>query len=173
MTACGADADSGSQAGTAGNAATGATATDGTGTDGAGTDGAGTEGAATDAAAGGAAGSCLEGSADCDDTPGATGTGGVESGADGSVPLGEAVAAGIQGPFLVSGYLVVDGSGARLCEMLLESLPPQCGGTSLALDPPEAPAGAGTTTEGGVTWSDELVLVEGEIVDGTFVVRTG
>jgi len=128
------------------------------------------DGAATAGAAGGAAGICLEGSTDCEDTP--TGTGGVESGADGSVPLGEAVAAGIQGPFLMSGFLVVDGGGARLCEALGESFPPQCGGTSIPLQPAEAPAGAATTTEGDVTWTEQPLLVEGEIVDGFFVVRT-
>ena len=128
--------------------------------------------AATRRRPGGAADSCLEGSTGCDDTPSASGTGGVESGPDGSVPVGEAVAAGIQGPFLVSGFLVVDADGARLCEALAESFPPQCGGTSVPLQPAEAPAGAATTTEGDVTWSEQPVLVEGEIVDGVFVVRT-
>ena len=123
-------------------------------------------------AAGGAASSCLEGSTDCDDTPGATGTGGVESAPDGSVPVGEAVAAGIQGPFLISGFLVVDASGARLCEALAESFPPQCGGTSVPLQPAEAPPYATTITEGDVTWTDQPLLVGGEIVDGAFVVRT-
>ena len=122
--------------------------------------------------AGGAASSCLEGSTGCDDTPGATGTGGVESAPDGSVPVGDAVAAGVQGPFLISGFLVVDASGARLCEALAESFPPQCGGTSIPLQPAEAPAGSTTTTEGDVTWTDQPLLLEGEIVDGAFVVRT-
>ena len=121
-------------------------------------------------AAGGAAGACLKGATVCADIP--TGTGGVTSGPDGSVSVGDAVAAGIQGPFLISGYLVADDEGARLCEALAESFPPQCGGTSLLLEPAEAPADAVTTTEGDVTWSGEPVLVEGEIVDGTFVVRT-
>ena len=127
---------------------------------------------AADAPAGGPAAACETGTVECDDTPGATGTGGVQSGADGSVPVGEAVAAGIEGPFLVSGFLVVDGGGARLCEALAESFPPQCGGTSVQLEPAQTPAGAVTTTEGDVTWSDQPVLVEGEIVDGVFVVRT-
>lgn len=128
--------------------------------------------AATGAAAGGAGGAsgiCLEGSTGCQDAP--TGTGGAESGADGSVPVGEAVSAQIQGPFLMSGYLLIDGGGARLCEALAESFPPQCGGTSVLLMPAEAPAGATTTTEGDVTWTEQPLLVEGEIVDRVFVVR--
>lgn len=123
-------------------------------------------------AAGAAADSCLEGSTGCDDTPGATGTGGVESGADGSVGVADAVAAGIQGPFLLSGFLVVTEADARVCAALLESFPPQCGGTSVVLEPARAPAGAATTTEGAVTWSEQPVLVEGELLDGVFVVRT-
>ncbi|MFC3689432.1 hypothetical protein [Aquipuribacter hungaricus] len=123
-------------------------------------------------ATGDAAAACLEGSVGCDDTPGATGTGGVESGADGSVPVGEAVAGGVQGPFLMSGYLVAVGGDVRLCEALAESSPPQCGGTSVPLEPAQPPAGATTTTQGDVTWSDAPVAVEGELVDGVFVVRT-
>jgi hypothetical protein len=124
---------------------------------------------ATDAAAGGgAASACLEGAEDCDDIP--TGTGGPQSGADGSVPVGEAVAAGIQGPFLMSGYYVADADGAQLCEALAESFPPQCGGTSIRLDPADAPAGATTTSEGEVTWSEEPISVEGQIDGDVFVV---
>lgn len=137
---------------------------------GSGTQGTGVAGAGGDA--GGDAAACLEGSVGCDDTPDATGTGGVESGPDGSVPVGEAVAGGVQGPFLVSGYLVAVGGDVRLCGSLAESSPPQCGGTSVPLEPAQTPAGATTTTQGDVTWSDAPVAVEGELVDGTFVVRT-
>ena len=125
-------------------------------------------------AAGDVAAACAEGAVDCLDATSTTapGTGGVSSGADGSVPVGEAVAAGIQGPFLMSGFLVVDGEGARLCEALAESFPPQCGGTAIPLQPAEAPAGATTTTEGDVTWTEQPLLVEGEILDGVFMIRT-
>lgn len=133
-----------------------------------GPDPAATDPPATDAAGGGAASACLEGAADCDDIP--TGTGGPQSGADGSVPVGEAVAAGIQGPFLMSGYYVADADGAQLCELLAESFPPQCGGTSIRLDPADVPAGATTTSEGEVTWSEEPISVEGQIDGDVFVV---
>lgn len=115
-----------------------------------------------------AAAVCLEGASGCDDAP--TGTGGPESGPDGSVPVADAVAAEIQGPFLMSGYYLGDGSGARLCESLAESFPPQCGGVSIPLDESGSTVDAPTTTEGDVTWTDAPVAVEGEIVDGVFVV---
>lgn len=124
--------------------------------------------AATEAEAGAAGAICLEGSADCEDIP--TGTGGVESGADGSVPVADAVAAGIDGGFLMSGFYLADGDGARLCEALAESFPPQCGGASIALEPAEPPAGATTTTEGDVTWSEQPISVEGQIDGDVFVV---
>lgn len=117
---------------------------------------------------GDAAGACLEGAADCADVP--TGTGGPQSGPDGSLPVADALAAGVDGPFLMSGYYLVDGTGARLCEALAESFPPQCGGASIALDETGTAVEASTTTEGDVTWSDAPVPVEGEIVDDVFVV---
>lgn len=84
--------------------------------------------------------------------------------------MADALAAGVDGPFLMSGYYLVDGTGARLCEALAESFPPQCGGASIALDETGTAVEASTTTEGDVTWSDAPVPVEGEIVDDVFVV---
>jgi hypothetical protein len=136
--------------------ACGADASDPAGVDGAG----GTDGAVASA--------CLEGAEDCDDIP--TGTGGPQSGADGSVPVAEAVAAGIDGPFLMSGFYLAAGDDARLCEALAESFPPQCGGASIRLDPGDVPEGATTTTEGEVTWSEEPISVEGQIDGDVFVV---
>ena len=143
LTACGADGS------TAGDGTT-AAPRDGTG------------------AAGGAASACLEGAADCEDVP--TGTGGVESGPDGSLAVADAVAVGVDGPFLMSGYYVADGEQARLCEALAESFPPQCGGASAVLDESGASVEAVTTTEGEVTWSDEPVAVEGRFDGDVFVV---
>lgn len=127
-------------------------------------------GATDDTGSGGAAGACLEGSVGCDDTPLATGTGGAESGADGSVPVVQVVTTPIDGFFLVSGYYVAAGDGARLCESLAESSPPQCGGASLPLELGGVDLTAETTTEGDVSWSVAPVSLEGQVVDGVFVV---
>lgn len=122
-----------------------------------------------DPGSGGPAGACLEGATECADIP--TGTGGPESGPDGSLTVADAVTAGVDGPFLMSGYYyLVDGGGARLCEYSEESFPPQCGGASIALDESGTAVDAPTTTEGDVTWSVGIVTVEGEIVDDVFVV---
>lgn len=121
----------------------------------------------TDTDAAGAA--CLAGDPECADVP--TGTGGPESRPDGSLLLSDAVGAGVDGPFLVAAYYVDAGDGARLCSALLESFPPQCGEPSLILDDPSVIDGAVLTTEGDVTWSGDLVTVEGEIDGDTFVTR--
>ncbi|NIR41603.1 MAG: hypothetical protein GWN79_26950, partial [Actinobacteria bacterium] len=70
------------------------------------------------------------------------------------------------GVIAVKGFVVADADGIRLCDLLAESLPPQCGGTWIelanldAIDPDEL------KTEQGVTWTDFPVTVLGEIVDG-------
>lgn len=134
--------------------------------------GCGTEEATEPAGAGAAGGACLTGATECADIP--TGTGGAVSGPDGSLPVADVVAVqadgGIDGGFLVSGYYVAAGDEARLCEALLESFPPQCGGDSLPLDTSGTAVQADTRTEGDVTWSEERISVEGQLVDGVFVV---
>lgn len=87
-----------------------------------------------------------------------------------AVPIVEAVAGDVQGPFLVSGYYLAGPDGQRLCEALAESFPPQCGGTSVILDGGGTLADLATSTEADVSWSDAPVTIEGEFVDGRFVV---
>lgn len=117
---------------------------------------------------GGASGACLEGATTCADFP--TGTGGVTSQPDGSVLVEDAVSSGIDGPFLIKGWSVSDDQGARLCASLLESMPPQCGLPSIEFETGGADLAGDFVTEAGVTWSEEPVSVEGQVVDGVFVV---
>ncbi len=104
----------------------------------------------------------------CADIP--TGTGGVESLPDGSVAVADVAATPIDGPFVMSGFWLDDGTGPRLCEALAESFPPQCGGASVPLDLRGAAAPDGLQQEGEVQWSEEPTSVEGQVVDGVFVV---
>jgi len=83
-----------------------------------------------------------------------------------SVP--EARAAATEGSLHVAGLLIDDGSGWRLCEQVLESYPPQCGGDTLSvqnLDPSLFPL----EEEGGVRWQDGATLV-GELEGDTLTV---
>ena len=131
------------------------------------------------------AAACEEGTPDCQDTlvggdeplflddeP----RGGLEpsSGSSGLVIGGgltveEALNTDVVGPIAVQGFIVADGDHARLCDLLAESLPPQCGGAFVdvadlgVIDPDDL------TSAQGVTWSDHPVTILGEIVDGTLV----
>ncbi len=116
-----------------------------------------------------AAGACLTGSTDCEDIP--SGTGGPSSQPDGSVLLADAVAAGIDGPFLVQAFYLADASGERLCSALAESFPPQCAEPSLVLDNTAGADLGDLTVEGDVSWSESTITLEGEILDGSFVTR--
>lgn len=87
-----------------------------------------------------------------------------------SLSPSQVLAAGsIDGSFVVEGYLFVDADGnAQLCEMILESYPPQCGGDSLPV------AGDLSTIElssdQGLSWTDSPVALEGSFDGTTFTI---
>lgn len=101
-----------------------------------------------------------------------------DNGASGTFPAGtepisiaEALTSTEDGPLLVEGYLVVTPEGARLCEALAESFPPQCGGDSLILDEPDPSALEQVTTEGDVSWTDNPVQMLGSVDGNTMSVQ--
>ena len=99
---------------------------------------------------------------------------------DGGLSVAEALDTDAAGVIAVSGFIVADETSVRLCELLAESLPPQCGGASIVL--------AGVTADGlnelpggekwglqiaqDVTWTNEIVSLIGEVVEGEFVIDT-
>ena len=54
----------------------------------------------------------------------------------GGLSVSEALANDLDGPLLVRGYVIVRDDEYRLCESILESDPPQCGGRSLRIEGP-------------------------------------
>ncbi|MGM0617953.1 MAG: hypothetical protein ACQEUI_07390 [Actinomycetota bacterium] len=84
--------------------------------------------------------------------------------------VGEAIALEAEGSVHVSGLLIDDGSGWRLCDEVLESYPPQCGGDALRLEGFD-PTGLPLEESGEVRWQTEGTVV-GEI-DGDTLVVTG
>ena len=136
----------------------------------------------------GASGTCLAGEPDCndigamgdpqdlpsgDDVPTLVDSGGVVSGGmtvDGGLEVSEALAGDATGVIAVQGYLVDSGSGAKLCEALAESFPPQCGGASVPVSGYEEMIDVPLNNNQNTTWTDERVTLFGEIIDGTFVV---
>jgi hypothetical protein len=136
-------------------------------------------------AGGGAAGTCLEGTGDCNDTPGtpleplptqdenADGPGETDSATGFVVGNGltvtEALSGDAEGTLAVGGFIVANESGTFLCEALAESFPPQCGGESIAVEGlaiDEYPV----EEEGAVRWTNNAVVLFGEVVDGVLVI---
>jgi hypothetical protein len=124
-----------------------------------------------------AAGACLEGTEDCEDTlfPGdepVTPLPGDSQGmpiAGGGLTVAEALETDATGIIMVTGFYVDSGSGPLLCDALAESYPPQCGGASIPLGDiaPVDPESIQSVQD--TSWSDDQVIVVGEIVDGVLV----
>jgi hypothetical protein len=85
---------------------------------------------------------------------------------DGGLTVAEALATDATGVLAVKGFVVADGDEVRLCDALLESYPPQCGGDSVVLDSLEVVDPDALTAEGAVTWTDSPQTVFGELADG-------
>ena len=97
------------------------------------------------------------------------------SGIGPGISIGEALTSDLEGPLLVNGHLHVQNGQVRLCELLAESFPPQCAGKFLAVKGLDLMTVDGLTSEGSVTWSDQLVqvlgTVEGEVLTVAGTVR--
>ena len=87
-----------------------------------------------------------------------------------SMSVPEILTGDVTGAAAVKGFLVVDAGGARLCEMLADSYPPQCGGEALPITNYEEFLGVPTQEAQGVTWTDDVVSFLGLIIDGTLIV---
>jgi hypothetical protein len=119
----------------------------------------------------GSAATCPEGTIDCDDTPaGGVGPPGPPGGdgqagllVDGGLSVSEAIAYEGTEVVAVQGFVVVRDGTARLCELLAESFPPQCGGANVVITNPEALSGAVLIEEGTTQWSENYVSVLGNI----------
>ena len=128
-----------------------------------------------------AAGACLVDEPECNDI-GVPAAGGElpPPGDDGEVVTGgmtaeprtvsEVLVSDIGGVFAIEGFLFDDGSGPVLCETLAESFPPQCGGASLPVTGHEEVVDVPLIMEQGVTWTDGVVVLFGEYVDGALEV---
>lgn len=69
----------------------------------------------------------------------------------------------------VLGFVLWDAANARLCEVLMESFPPQCGGTSVIIANPEALDEGTLESAREVKWTDESVELSGRF-DGTMLI---
>ncbi|MDX1450240.1 MAG: hypothetical protein R3246_14400, partial [Acidimicrobiia bacterium] len=113
------------------------------------------------------AGACLAGDPDCQDIGDPNAEGPPADASDEPITPSDSLspsqvldAGSIDGSFVVEGFLFIDADGnARLCDSVLESYPPQCGGESIAIagDLSEIEM----TSDQGLSWTDYTVLLEG------------
>ena len=120
----------------------------------------GSESVSTEA---GADDACLVGASECDDTA-SSDLPAVEP--ERGVSVTDATSQPIDGAFELRGFFFADDAGARMCETLRESFPPQCGGASIPVGDFEVDLPL--SSEAGVSWTDQVVYLEGEIVGGVF-----
>ena len=62
---------------------------------------------------------------------------------------------------MVSGFVLIDADSARLCEVLMESYPPQCGGFSIPITNPDA-LNVVLEEAGGVQWTQDRFTLSAE-----------
>lgn len=89
---------------------------------------------------------------------------------DGGLTISEALASTATGVLAVQGFLLDDGSGARFCEALAESYPPQCGGASVLIVGYDEVVSVPLMSAENTTWTDDTFVVFGEIIDGVLTV---
>ena len=106
----------------------------------------------------------------CSDDEGAVASGPI-SGVGPGISIDEALTSNLKGPLLIKGLLHVEEGQVRLCAVLMESFPPQCGGSFLVVKGLDLMKMDGLTSEGSVTWSDRPVQVLGALEDEVLTVR--
>jgi hypothetical protein len=110
--------------------------------------------------------------------------GGVGTPANGGPPIGtgigigpgisiaDALASDLDQPLLVNGALVATADSVRLCDVLLESYPPQCGGPYLTVEGLDLDTVDNLQEASGVSWTDFPFQLLGTVKDGVITVNS-
>ena len=117
---------------------------------------------------------------DGSDTGPADGGGAVVSGVGPGLSVADALASTLDGPLLVNGFIIVDDDGlVRLCAVLMESSPPQCGQPSLLVEKLDLDSvgslNSALPVQGGIRivgWTNEPVQLLGAVSDGVLTVAS-
>lgn len=89
-----------------------------------------------------------------------------------AMTIDQALASEAEGPITVTGYLFVDVEGkATLASLIAESFPPQAAGATMPVQVDLSRFSF--SEEQGLRWTDQLVGVEGTLVDGVLVGLAG
>ena len=122
------------------------------------------------------AGACLAEDPDCQDIgdpnaddPGTDSSDEPSTPSDSLSPSQVLAAGSIDGSFVVQGFLFVDADGnAELCDLILESYPPQCGGEALPVSGDLSMIEL--TTDQGLSWTDSTISLGGTFDGTTFTI---
>ena len=85
------------------------------------------------------------------------------SGVGPGISIEEAFTSNLKGPLLINGHLHAEDGRVRLCAVLAESFPPQCGGRFLVVKGLDLTRIDGLAREGSVTWSEQAVQILGTV----------
>ncbi len=110
---------------------------------------------------------CAESAPDCGEAPA---SGGLI--VDGGLDIPAAIAYDGEEVVAVRGYFVSLDGEARLCELLAESFPPQCGGASVVITNPGSLPYGDFRQQGGTRWSEAYISVIGHIVGAELTVAS-
>ena len=109
-----------------------------------------------------------------DDQSGDTSLGDPASAVGPGISVADALGRSIDEPLLVNGMLIATTELVQLCEVLMESFPPQCGGLRLVVQNLDLGTIAGLQTatreSQPVTWSNQPIQLLGRVSDGVLTV---
>lgn len=108
-----------------------------------------------------------------DDTPAGSDVTTPDTSVAGPITVEQLVERSADTPIAVEGFVLVTDGVARLCAVILESYPPQCGEPSVELVGLDVEALGGVTTDQGVSWKEGVVLTVQRRQDARFDVLTG
>ena len=88
------------------------------------------------------------------------------------ISIADALASDSDQPLLVNGSLVATVEGVRLCDVLMESYPPQCGAPYLTVEGLDLSTVEGLQEASGVSWTDFPFQLLGTVKDGVITVNS-
>ena len=95
------------------------------------------------------------------------------------ISMGDAFESDLAGPLLINGFLLIQGGEhdhperVMFCEVLAESMPPQCAGDSVVVEGFDVKGVADLERSGATSWTDQPIQLVGTIKDGRLQVADG
>ncbi|MBT5775185.1 MAG: hypothetical protein HOH95_12505 [Dehalococcoidia bacterium] len=88
------------------------------------------------------------------------------------ISIADALASDSDQPLLVNGALVATSEAIRLCDVLMESYPPQCGSPYLTVEGLDLSTVDNLQEASGVSWTDFPFQLLGTVEDGIITVNS-